>query len=187
MSETFKTVAFLVAVFIGLPLFIIWVRDRISDRLWKRRNPPEKLLADRRAFEVRLLRPDWDFYERHLQRQAPSALRAMYADRNLVTAQGLDIVDDDDFEITISTFEPLDERGLLETRPWLGFDAVAIARSDFGDPIYLRPGPSEPDTVHITFHDGGDTEVLTESVEALLQKVKAANLADRRSGCESDV
>ena len=175
MSETLKTVALLVALFIGLPIFIIWMRDRISDALWRRRNPPGKLLADRLAFEERLLRPDWAFYERHLQRPAPPALRELYADQALITTHGLDFVYDDEFEITISSFEPLDERGLSETRPWLGFDAVAIATSDSGDPIYLRPGQSEPDVVHITYHDGGDTEVLMESVEALLQKVKAAS------------
>src|SRR5258707_1296687 len=110
MNDTFKAIALLVAVFIGLPLFVLWLRDRISDALWNRRNPPEKLLADRLAFEERLLHPDWDFYKRHLQRPAPPALRELYSDRSLVTAQALDIVDDDGFEATINSFEPLDEQ-----------------------------------------------------------------------------
>lgn len=108
-------------------------------------------------------------------------MRELYADQALVTAEGLDIVDDDGSEITISTFEPLDEQGLVATRPWLGFDAVAIARNDFGDPIYLRPGQSEPNTVYVTFHDGGDTEVLSESVEELYEKVMATVQAQTRT------
>jgi hypothetical protein len=44
----------------------------------------------------------------------------------------------------------LDEQGLLETRQWFGLDAIAIATTDFDDPIYLCPGSSEADTVYIT-------------------------------------
>ena len=88
-----------------------------------------------------------------------------------MTAQGLDYGDADN----ISTFEALDEQGLLDTRPWLGFDAVAIATSDFGDPIYLRPGPSEGDTVYINHHDGGDTEVFAGSVALMVERVRHAN------------
>ena len=173
MSETLKTVIGIGAVFVGLPLAILFLRDRVSRALWRRRNPPEKLAADRRAYEERLLRPDWAFYERHLGRPAPPALRELYADRALVMAQDMDYTEGD----RISTFEPLDADGLLETRPWLGFDAVAIATTDFGDPIYLRPGSSEADTVYITHHDGGDTEVLAESVAAMVEKLRHANRA----------
>lgn len=173
MSDTTKSIVFLVALFIGLPLLILWLHHRISRAIWRYRNPPEKIAAERRAYEERILRPDWAFYERHLKRPAPPALRELYADRTLVTAQGLDYSDADG----ISTFEALDEQGLLDTRPWLSFDAIAIATSDFGDPIYLRPGSSEPDTVYITYHDGGDTEVFAGSVAELIEKVRQSNHA----------
>ena len=173
MSETVKAILAILVLFAGLPVLIVWLRERIAAAIWNRRNPPEKLAADRRAFEARIVRPDWNFYEGHLKRPSPPVLRELYADQALVTAQGLDLVDDDDeIELTIGTFDPLDEQGLLETRPWLGFDAVRIATSDTGDPIYLRPGQSEPDTVFVTFHDGGDTEVLAESVGELFARLK---------------
>jgi hypothetical protein len=171
MSDTAKSVIFLVVLLIGLPLLVLWVRDRASNALWRRRNPPEKLAADHRAHEERILRPDWAFYERHLQRPVPLALRELYADRGLVTAQDLNYSDSG----LINTFEPIDEKGLIDSRPWLGFDAVAIAFSDAGDPIYLRPGRSEPDTVYITYHDGGDTEVFARSVAAMIERVRTAN------------
>ena len=173
MSDTVKTVISLVALFIGLPLLILWLRDRVSRARGRRRNSPEKLKVDRREYEERIVRPDWVFYERHLQRPAPRALRELYADRALVTAQSLEYTDAG----RISTFEALDEQGLLDTRPWLGFDAVAIATSDFGDPIYLRSGASESDTVYITHHDGGDTEVFAESVAAMVERLRQANRA----------
>jgi hypothetical protein len=80
----------------------------------------------------------------------------------------------------ITTFEPLDEQGLLDTRPWLGFDAVAIATGQFGDPIYLRPGSSEPNVVYITHHDGGDTEVFADSVGAMVEQLRLSNRAINR-------
>jgi hypothetical protein len=171
MSETAKSVITILAILVGLPVLILWGRDRASRAWWRRRNPPEKIAAERRAYEARILKPDWAFYERHLQRPAPEELRELYADRALIIAQDLDYSKSD----RISTFDPLDEEGLLETQPWLGFDAVAIATTDFGDPIYLRPGAAEPDVVYVTHHDGGDTEVLAESVAAMVERVRQAN------------
>jgi hypothetical protein len=135
----------------------------------------EQDTAERNAYEAQILQPDWEFYERHLQRPAPTALRDLYADPALVTACCLDC----DKTHGISTFNPLNKQGLLDTRGQVGCDVVAFATSDCGDAIYLRPGPSEPDTVYITYHDGGDTEVFAESAAVMLGKLRAAKrLAD---------
>ena len=171
MSDTAKSIIGLVALLVGVPVGILWLRDRVNTIRYRRRNTPEKVAAETRAFEERLFHPHWEFYERHLQRPAPAALRELFADRALLAAQGLDY---DDGEV-ISTFGALDEQGLLDTREWLGFDVVALATSDFGDPIYLRPGRSEPDTVYITHHDGGETEVFAESVGTMLERLRRAN------------
>ncbi len=171
MVEVIGTIILIVALFVGLPFGILRLRDHIKEARRRRRNPPEKVASDRRAYEERILHPDWEFYERHLERPVPPALRDLYADRALVIMQGLDYSDDE----RISTFGALDEQGLLDTRPWLGFEAVAIATSDIGDPIYLRPGASEADTLYITHHDGGDTEVFAESVGSMLESLRHAN------------
>ena len=168
MSDTAKSIIGIVALLVGLPVGILWLRDRVSSVRYRRHNPPEKVTAERRAFEERLCRPDWEFYERHLERPAPEALRELYADRALLTAPALDY---DEGEV-INTLNPLDEQGLLDTREWLGFDVVAIATNDFGDPIYLRPGRSEPDTVYITHHDGGDTEIFAQSTASMLEQLR---------------
>jgi hypothetical protein len=165
------TIVFVMALYFGLALLILWVRDRVSSTRHQKRNPPEKVAAKRAAYEERILRPDWTFYERHLERPAPAALRELYADQTLVTTQGLKY---SDFEY-ITTFEALDEQGLLDARPWLGFDAVPIATGQFGDPIYLRPGPSETDMLYITHHDGGDTEVFAESVATMVETLQQSN------------
>lgn len=163
------TVLSLLVLFVGLPVAILWLRDRVSNARRGRRTPA-KLPADRHAYEERILQPDWKFYEHHLQRPVPAALRELYSDRALVTGQNLTYSKQE----SISTFGVLDEEDMLDTKPWLGFDAVAIATSDFGDPIYLRPGPSETDTVYITHHDGGDTEVFAESTAFMVAKLRQA-------------
>jgi len=171
VNDTALSILFCVALLIGVPVLILVLRDRVSSALWRRRNPPEKLAAERRAYEERILHPDWAFYERHLQRPAPQALRELFADHSLIVSQGIDYSEDE----VISTFDALDEQGLIESRPWLRFDAVAIATSDFGDSIYLRPGSTESDTVYITHHDGGDTEELSPDVSTFVQRLRHAN------------
>ena len=125
---------------------------------------------DRRACEARIANPDWTFYESHLQRPAPAALRELYSDRELVLTNGTEYDENHD----ISTFEPLDEAALVDTHEIFGFDVVPIANSD-GDIIYLRPGPTETDAVFITYHDGGDTEQLAPDVSAFLQRLRETN------------
>lgn len=168
MSQNLKPVISIIAlIFVGF-FFFQW-KKKVSGR----RRTPEEVATERRAYEEQLLHPDWAFYERHLQRPVPAALRALYADRALIVTQSLDYPGAEG----ISTFEALNEQRLLETRSWLGFDAVAIATSESGDAIYLRPGSTEPDKVYITYHDAGedDTDVFAESVAILVEKLKQAN------------
>ena len=158
----------LVICFWGLvvTLYVWW-------RLRERRNANEAAIA-RRAIVERLLRPDWVFYERHLQRSAPAALRELYADQSLVTIIGLKY----NKKYDISTFNPIDEDWLLDTRDTIGCDIVAFADSDCGDPIYLRPGSTESDTVYISHHDEpGHVAVFADSVAAMVERLKDANRA----------
>jgi hypothetical protein len=106
----------------------------------------------------------------------PSALRELFADHALITRHDVRLSDDQ----TISAFEPLDEEAILEAIRALGFDALPIATTDFGDIVYLRPGATERDAVYVTYHDGGDTEVFSESVEAMKAALQRA--ASRATG-----
>ena len=162
---------FCATLFVGAPLLILVLRDRSSAIIWRFRNPPEKLTADRRAYEARILHPDWTFYERHLQRSAPAALRELYADHVLITTQGVDYFE----HASIGTFAPLDEQGLIDSCLWLGFDIVSIAISNAGDPIYLRPGPTESDVVYMTAHDGGETGELAPDIATFLRRLRPMN------------
>jgi hypothetical protein len=171
MSDTITTVLAIALIFIGLPILILWMNDRRTKARQDREQLPEIRDAHRRTHEQRITRPDWACVERHLVRKPPQSLRDLYADHALVTRHDLNYTAD----YSISTFEPLDEKAMSDTREWLGFEAVAIATSDCGDVIYLRPGASEADAVYLTHHDGGDTEVFAGSVTEMRETLERAN------------
>ena len=158
----------LVICFWGLVITMyVWWRVR------ERRNAKEGAI-EHRAIVERLLRPDWEFYGRHLQRPAPAALRELYADESLVTVVGLNYTK----KYKIGTFNPIDADVLLDTRDTIGCDIVAFANSDCGDPIYLRPGSTESDTVYISHHDEpGHIAVFADSVAEMVERLRDANRA----------
>lgn len=164
-SDASPVNALLGCIVIGLPALWFALKGRFTLRAapWA-----GQLATDRRAFEERLLRPDWEFYARHLQRPVPPALRALYADPALVTSAGFDYHD----RLTIGTFSPIEEAALLDAFEPGGREVVPIAASDCGDPIYLRAGPGEANAVYVTYRDNGDTEVLAESVDVFAQRVR---------------
>lgn len=168
MRDTIITVLAIVLLFIGLPVLILWIADRRRTRQRLRAHRPASQTAERQACERRILNPDWACVERRLGRPAPQALRDLYADHALITRRDLPYTD----AHVISTFEALDEQAMQDARRWLGFDAVTIATTDFDDAIYLRPGAAEGNTVYLTHHDGGDTEVFAESVTEMLAELR---------------
>lgn len=158
-------------VIVGIPS----LRFALTGGFSLRSEPSEEeLAAARNAVEETLLQPDWDFYERHLERPVPQALRSLYADAKLITSSLLDYSD----KCSINSFEPLKEDFLIEVPEVLEFPIVAIATDAFGDPIYLRPGSAETDAVYVTYHDGGDTETLADSVAAFVERLKEVNKPD---------
>ena len=144
---------------IGVPSFWFALKGRFSLRA-----PPsqEELEAGSAAWRERLLHPDWAFYEKHLQRPVPAALRELFADQELLLGEVFPR------DLDLNCFNPIDEQSLIGPAEGLEFDLVAFATSGCGDAIYLRPGATEPATVYIRYHDGGDTEVFAESVEVIL-------------------
>jgi hypothetical protein len=142
------------------------LKNRISDALRRRGNPPEKIEAKIRA---RLIQTDWAFYEHHLRRPIPAALRELYSDMALLSACASYRWKREE----INSFEPLNESCLLDTHDEIGYDVVPFATSVCGDAIYLRPGARESDTVYIAYHDDpGNIEVFAESVSEMLEKAR---------------
>lgn len=172
MYETTACIAACTGVMIAvvaLAVGILKVRDRITDAFGDRENTPERRSARRIAEEARLLRPDWWYYEQHLQRPIPQAVRSLYADHRLLFSIGLQY---DDLH-NVTEFCPLDSGALVETREFMGFDVLPLANSE-GDIIYLRPGAMEPNVVYVTYHDGADTGALAPDPLTFLERLRAA-------------
>jgi len=169
MNDTTITILFLIGIFVALPIGLLFLRDRISDFLWTKRNPPEKMEAERKEYEMKILSPDWSFYEKHLSRAVPEKLKELWSDSHLVTNGGFDY----DEENWISTFNPLTEASLIENKEVFEKEIVPILTTEFGDPVYLKPGEAEKNRLYITFHDGGDTQVFEEDIDLFLEKLKS--------------
>ena len=150
---------------------LLWFIEPISKVFWRWRNPPEKVAAEYRVFQDRLLHPDWAVYERYLQRPVPAELRELFADRDLILTEGIDYSESE----TIAGFCAIDEKALTGCRSLRGFAPFPIAANIFGDPIYLRPGAAEPNIVYVTYHDGGDTEKLAPDMETFLRCLRNRN------------
>lgn len=158
MSDTIASIAActtLMVAIVALAVGILKVLDSASDAYFAYYDTPERRSTERIAREARLLRPDWRFYEQHLQRSIPSAVRALYADHRLLFSVGLQYDDIHD----ITEFCPLDSESLVQPHELMTFDVLPLATSE-GDVIYLRPGATESDVVYVTYHDGGDTGEL---------------------------
>jgi SMI1 / KNR4 family (SUKH-1) len=168
MSDTTTGVLGILLIFVGLPFLILKVRDRANRALRDYRNRPERQTVIRQDYEQRILTPDWAYVERHLQRPVSRALRELYADHVLVASRDVHY----SMGHSISTFDALDEQAIADNTAWLPVKAIAFATTDAGDPIYLRSGPSEADKVYVTYHDGGDTEILAESVSEMLEVLR---------------
>ncbi len=145
------------------------VRDWIDEAFRWRRETPERLAAVTLAQERRLLTPDWAYYERHLQRAVPAAIRQLYCDRELILSGGIQY---DEIHY-ISSFEAIDSLALLETRDFMGFDVIPLASCE-GDIIYLRPRRDESDAIYITYHDfaGDDTSEFALDAELFVQRLR---------------
>jgi cell wall assembly regulator SMI1 len=161
-------VSYILVLFL-LAAGVLWVMDRISNAWWKIKNPPEKLEALHKAVENRLLHPDWEFYEKHLMRSVPEELRILFANHDILKSD-FNIEFDD---IYITSFEPIDSEGYVDSQKWGVKNIVAFASMD-GDQIYLRPGEKENNAVYITYHNGGDTEVLFPDIADFVRRVQAS-------------
>ena len=163
MSVALIGAVYLLVVF-GAAVLALMARDRFKAARWRRRNPPARIAEERRRFERRLVAPDWLFYAEHLQRPVPAALVSWFTNAKGVTQTYA-------FDDYLIDFAPIDRDALLDA--WVVPGIVAFAESD-GDPIYLKPGTGADESVFITFHDGGDTELLARSVEQFLTSLKEA-------------
>lgn len=121
-----------------------------------------------------LLSPDWEFYQRHLSRKVPDGLRNLYADQNIVSRLSIPFQGKEN-EWEITAFVPISKDELFEFEHQDGLPEhplVPLATTDLGDPIYLKPGPTESDAVWIWEHELQKSYKLADSPEEFIEKLQ---------------
>ena len=155
------------AVLIVLALIVLFLIEVCGDFIYKMRNPPEKIQAEMEKYNNRLLNPDWDFYSSHLLRKVPEDLIIFFENQELLEKGFL--IENEDVYID-GWFCPIDEEGSKEAS-WIEKNVVPFASCN-GDPIYLKPGLKLDNSVYITYHDGGDIELLYKDIKQFIEEVR---------------
>lgn len=155
--------------FLGLAIAFLYTRDKVSKFIWHTKNPPEKLEKERKEYEEKIKQPDWNFYERHLERSVPTQLKELYQNENLITSGGFNYNESFD----VSTFEPINAQALAEAKKVFEKNILPILSTGFGDAVYLKPGKNEENKIYITYLDGGDTEIFENSIDDFVRKLKS--------------
>lgn len=113
MKDTILSILFLLGLFVVLPVFILWLRDKIFHSSAKR--TPEQIQARMHAYRERLVNPQQALVEAEMGALLPQRLIAMYADRELVLSEDLNICppgkDPKKSSEWIDNFLPLDSEG----------------------------------------------------------------------------
>ena len=155
MTDVFIGVGY-VASLLAIAIAILKVSDFVRACRNKEHNTPAARAARRQLFESRVRSPDWVFYQSHLQRPVPQALRSLFTSANFSASQ----LRFGEIELYLS---PIDSQALADN--WVVPGVLPFAYSD-ADPIYLKPGANASNAVFITYHDGNDTVALAHSIEA---------------------
>ena len=122
----------------------------------------------------RLLKPDWVFYEQHLGREIPDAIRRLYQDKEFIARECFPFPGKEN-AWAITSFVPISRGELLEfeAEPGLPSHPIApIATTDLGDPIYLEPGSDRSNSVYVWEHELQEPVKPADSPEEFLNKLE---------------
>jgi hypothetical protein len=146
---------------------------KLPEIRWRLANPPAKIEAERKAREERIRCPDWDFYELHLKRPVPDALKELFNDQSAIKQPDC-LFEVDGEEIYVTGFNPIDETGFDEAKNFLGLEIVPFAESE-SDGFFLKPGPEESNAVYqADFHQTGYVVKVADDVEQFVKGLRAS-------------
>lgn len=175
MKDAILAVLFLLALFVLLPVAILWLRDKIFYS--SRKRTPEQVQAGWEAYRERLLHPQQTNVEAELGALLPQRLIALYADRKLILGQKIGICppgkDPKNSTEWIDNFLPLDWEGQKHT---CDLELLATAKGfcfagdGFGNfywvPVSDTRQPDAP--VFFACHDPWGNEKVADSLDEFL-------------------
>jgi hypothetical protein len=167
MKDTFIAVLAILTIFVVLPILILWLRDRVTNRL----PTPEEIEEHGRRFRERLLNPDFPALEAHFGHPLPQALKNLHADRDELLRF--------DFEVfppgrpagsppwAVCYYQPMDAEQLKAV--WPGREKfLEIADDGTGNAYMVDPTRADPP---VLFHDHetGEVEEVSGSLSEFLK------------------
>ena len=124
----------------------------------------------KRAFQQRLLAPDWELYAAHLERDVPDAMKLLYVEFALLLSE-VEITLEGG--ITITEFFPIDAQAVLDQKAFqpenMGFDCLPFATLS-GQELFLQPGRAVTNSVYL--FDGSAIEVVFADIADLLNALR---------------
>jgi hypothetical protein len=175
MKSTILAILFLLALFVVLPVSILWLRDKIFQS--SRKRTPQELQAGWDAYRERLLHPQQAPIEAALGALLPQRLVSMYADRDLLLAQKFEICppgkDPKKSSAWIEDFLPLDPEGqkcTCDLELLANAKGFCFAGDGCGNfywvPVNKTRQPDSP--VYFACHDPWGNEKVADSLEEFL-------------------
>ena len=172
--ETLGAIGLLIVMFAIAAVFLTGV-DRV--RRWLTSVPPEEMRRRAAEFSARLASPKWADLERHVGAPVPKGLRELF-ESPLIRSESLVLpnptADDPQREDQIARFLPADLRSLEEASWVVKTREFPFAEDGMGN-YYTVPFPADaiaPLPVRLHWHDGGDVEVVAESLAEFLSRAR---------------
>lgn len=147
MSTDVLVVAFLLTLFIGLPLVLLLARD------WLTRPSRKHMEAYSREFIQRLQRPDFPVVARHFGQPLPECVQALYADKQELLRSNFEVAASKTVPVEerwfVSDYQPADGRSIQDA--WPGMERYfAFADDGTGNGYLIDPKDKDP---AVLFHD----------------------------------
>lgn len=180
MKDSLLTIAALLSLFIALPMFLLWIRDRIRDR--RHRKTPEQIESRALAYRERLLNPDPTGVETRIGGLLPERLITLYKDQATVLSEKVEIrpprLGPKEFGEWIEAFLPLDAESqsyTCELKEWgNGFCFAADGMGNFyWVPVNANRQSDAP--VFFACHDPWGNEKIAESLDEFLSWSRVAH------------
>jgi hypothetical protein len=164
MKDILLTIVAILAIFVGLPLFILWVRDRVT-------APGRKKRAEEsRRFRQRLREPDLDAVARHFKCTLPESLTDLYGNPEELSrdffkvARSIDAPEDGWWHVAF--YLPADSESCKTI--WPGTETYFSFASDvFGDEYLVDPTQADP-PVKYYWHESGEIDHVCDSLSEFM-------------------
>jgi len=154
MKDVILTVFWIVFLMLGLPILILWIRDKISE------PSQEEMEEYSRRFRERLMNPDFEAVAKYFRHTLPQAIVELYQNQEELMRGDFKIAlskdSSEDEQWYIGFYMPADAEAVQLT--WPGVEKFfAFANDGCGNDYIVDPTLDDPP---VKFHDHETGEII---------------------------